>query len=66
MSDLATRFALTDQHLTLLRSAYVRWEDCEFGAPAIDYKRPYGNSDVVGDMAMISEWCQSETNTGTT
>lgn len=43
-------FTLTDEHLTLLRAAYIGWEDCEFGAPAIDCKRPYGNSDVIGDI----------------
>lgn len=46
-------FDLTEQHLALLRRAYVRWEDCEFGAPAIDCKRPYGNSSVVLDIAEI-------------
>ena len=53
MSD---RFELTEEHLTLLARAYVRWEDCETGAPAIDCKRPYGNSDVAGDVAEILGW----------
>ena len=30
------RFTLTEEHLKLLRHANVRWDDCEFGAPAID------------------------------
>lgn len=47
------RFTLTEQHLALLRRAYVGWDDCEFGAPAIDCKRPYGNSSVVLDIAEI-------------
>lgn len=47
------RFTVTADHIKLLRRAYVRWEDCEYGAPAIDCKRPYGNSDVLGDMADI-------------
>ncbi len=46
-------FILTDDHLTLLRNAYVQWDDCETGAPAIDPKRPYGNSSVVQDIAEI-------------
>lgn len=46
-------FTLTDEHLALLRAAYIHWEDCEFGAPAIDCKRPYGNSDVLGDIHEI-------------
>lgn len=47
------RFTVKEEHLKLLRRAYVSWEDCEFGAPAIDCKRPYGNSDVYGDIAEI-------------
>lgn len=46
-------FILTDDHIKLLRNMYTRWDDCEFGAPAIDCKRPYGNSDVYGDMGKI-------------
>lgn len=47
------RFTVTPAHLALLRHAYIGWEDCEFGAPAIDCKRPYGNSYVYGDIAEI-------------
>ena len=50
---LVTEFTVTEDHLKLLRRAYVGWDDCEFGAPAIDSKRPYGNSDVIGDIAEI-------------
>ena len=46
-------FTVTDEHLRLLRRAYVSWEDAEFGAPSIDPKRPYGNSNVYGDIAEI-------------
>jgi hypothetical protein len=46
-------FTITAEHVKLLRNAVVRWEDCEFGAPAIDCKRPYGNSSVYQDMAEI-------------
>ena len=48
-----TAFTVTDEHLALLRRAYVVWEPIEFGAPAIDGKRPYGNSDVHADIAEI-------------
>lgn len=37
-------FELKEEHLKLLREAYVRWDSCEYGAPAIDSKRPFGNS----------------------
>lgn len=50
------RFELTEDHIKLLRRAYVGWEDCETGAPAIDCKRPYGNSDVPEDVAEILGW----------
>ena len=46
-------FTVTEQHIKLLKAATLRWDDCEFGAPAIDCKRPYGNSDVCSDMAEI-------------
>lgn len=54
-------FTVTDEHLRLLRHAYVTWDSTEFGAPQIDPKRPYGNSSVYGDIAQIlrvpeSEW----------
>ena len=44
---------ITEDHIKLLRAAYIDWEDCEFGAPAIDCKRPYGNSSVYYDIAEI-------------
>jgi hypothetical protein len=40
-------------HLDLLKKMYVSWEDCEYGAPSIDCKRPYGNSDVEEDICKI-------------
>lgn len=40
----------TEDHITLLRRAYWRMSEVEFGAPEIDGKRPYGNSDVEGDL----------------
>lgn len=46
-------FTLREEHIKLLRAAYISWEDCEFGAPAIDCKRPYGNSSVYPDIAEI-------------
>jgi len=39
-------FVLTENHIKLLRKAYVTWEDGDFGAPSIDTRRPYGNSSV--------------------
>lgn len=47
------RFVLTEDHLKLIRRMYVGWCNIESGAPEIDPKRPYGNSDVYFDMAKI-------------
>src|SRR6185369_14541098 len=46
-------FTLSQQHIDLLRHMIVNWQDCEFGAPEIDPKRPYGNSSVLEDIAEI-------------
>jgi len=50
---LGETFQLTKEHIDLLTNAVVSWYDCEFGAPCIDPKRPYGNSDVLSDLAKI-------------
>jgi hypothetical protein len=49
-------FTVTKDHITLLKLMYVSWDDCEYGAPCIDPKRPYGNSSVAHDIAEILEW----------
>lgn len=49
-------FLVTHEHLKLLRRMEIRWEDCEYGAPAVDPKRPYGNSDVEDDIVEILGW----------
>jgi len=60
-----TEFTVTDEHLRLLRRAHVFWDEAEFGAPSIDPKRPYGNSNVYADIGEIldvpySEWDDEE------
>ena len=49
-------FLLTAQHLKLLRNAHVDWDATEYGAPAIDPKRPYGNGDVEADVCRLLGW----------
>lgn len=44
---------VTENHLRLLKNLYIGWDDTEFGAPCIDPKRPFGNSNVFSDMAEI-------------
>lgn len=53
-------FTVTDEHLRLLRNAHVFWEEAEFGAPSINPKRPYGNSNVYRDIAEILDVPESE------
>jgi len=48
-------FEVTEKHIKLLSKAYVDWNDCEFGAPTIDPKRPYGDSYVWPNLAEILE-----------
>lgn len=49
-------FTLTKNHMKLLRLANVSWCDDETGAPSIDPKRPYGNSNVELDVAEALGW----------
>lgn len=52
-----TTFTVTEEHLALLRAMEWRWDDCEFGAPAVDCKRPFGFSGGYHrDMARIVGW----------
>lgn len=49
-------FIMTENHIKLLRRANVDWLGNEHGAPYIDHKRPYGNSEVYKDMISILVW----------
>lgn len=53
MRNQPNRFVFKQDHRLLLSNAVVRWEDWEYGAPAIDCKRPYGNTNVRGDIEEI-------------
>lgn len=54
MTTYHETFELTEQHVKLLQAMYARFNDTAYdGAPAIDLKRPYGNSFVAGDVAEI-------------
>lgn len=47
-------FTLTEDHVKLMKKFVVDWRDIEYGAPEIDPKRPYGNSDVSEDIIKIT------------
>lgn len=49
-NDVRKKIDVTANHIKLLRHAIVQWQPDEYGAPEIDPKRPYGNSDVEGDL----------------
>lgn len=47
-------FTLTQDHIALMGKFHIRWEDFAYdGAPAVDIKRPFGNSDVIEDVVEI-------------
>ena len=48
------RFTVKPIHLQLIKRFYISWNECEFGAPTIDPKRPFGNSDVKNDFEKIT------------
>ena len=60
--EYATKFKIKNEHLKLLRRMYVDWDDSEFGAPYIDPKRPYGNSEVIDDIAKIIGFKKNKKN----
>ena len=47
------KFTLTEEHIKLAQRMYIDWNDCGDGAPEVDCKRPYGNSDVEHDICEI-------------
>lgn len=57
--ESVTEFELKQVHLDLLKETNIQWDDCEFGAPEIDPKRPYGNSNVEDDIADIIKLSKS-------
>ena len=53
-ADRTELFALTEDHLKLVNRMYVDFDDGGYdGAPAVNLKRPYGNSSVFYDIAEI-------------
>lgn len=65
------KFQVKHDHIKLLKAMCVGWQDCGFGAPEIDPKRPYGNSSVLCDIGEIvglkdkdeeKEWTDKETD----
>lgn len=54
------QFELTENHIKLLNHMYVEFDDGAYdGAPAVNIKRPYGNSSCVYDIYEIlngKEW----------
>lgn len=54
--DTANVFTVTPAHLTLLkRLSFVHdWGDYYVGGAAVSRRRPYGNSDIYGDLAELA------------
>lgn len=48
------KFELTENHIKLVLHFYIEENnEAYYGAPQVDIKRPYGNSDVYNDVARI-------------
>lgn len=48
------RFEVTEDHIKLIQRMNIDYNDCcEFGAPCVNPKRPYGNSNVFADINEI-------------
>ncbi len=50
------QFKITKDHLALIKNFNVDWNDGEAGAPGVNCKHPYGNSDHLQDIAEILKW----------
>lgn len=49
-------FEVKEEHIKLIQEMYIDYSDwAEFGAPMVNPKRPYGNSNVYRDIAEILE-----------
>lgn len=49
-------FEITRDHLILAQGMFMDWCGDEYGAPSVDPKRPYGNSDVEEDICELLGW----------
>lgn len=53
---------ITEDHVKLARRINIVWlDDIEWGSVGLDPKRPFGNSDMTGDVAEILGWIDTET-----
>lgn len=48
-------FDVKPYHLRLLQKCYTSWDVCEFGAPQIDPKRPFGNSGANSILTVVAK-----------
>lgn len=49
-----SKIVVTSDHIALLSNMAFDWDDeMEWGAVSSDPKRPFGNSDVIGDVSEI-------------
>lgn len=47
-------FIILESHLKLIKNMYFYFDECSYeGAPAVDTKKPYGNSNTIGDVYEI-------------
>ena len=51
--ERCVEFVINENHIKLLKRMNVDWLSDEFGAPGINPKSPYGDSDVIRSMAEV-------------
>jgi hypothetical protein len=50
-------FELKEEHIKLIQHMYYQFDESAYeGAPSVNLKRPFGNSDLIGDIMDILEF----------
>lgn len=65
METLKELFDLKQEHIDLLKHVNLKWEeDPDYGGPAVDGKRPYGERLLLESVAEALNWKPAECDCG--
>jgi len=53
------KITIKAEHILLLKNMSIDWQDCEYGAPEVNPKRPYGNSSGSADVCRVLGWVKN-------
>lgn len=60
--DIGYIFELKEEHIKLIQHMYFQFDESAYdGAPCVNFKRPFGNSDLLGDIMDILDFTPSNT-----